>query len=496
MAKPKPPNQPYNYVPGTGGAGGTKKPPKQKPGVAPPALPPVAGYTGPKKKGDQRATYIAWAKKIGISGKVAGDIWYAANRYNSGLGQGFAYYWTAVIQLESGGHHMNKYGQLTDSGQAVGIGQIAKSWIGQHIPWEPQGVVWTNNADPHTGIANYGLNLRFSAYLLSDAVNLYGYDGAYLKGYNPNDPNKQKAWAAIQKNLKTLPTGVGPLSPSGGGGSANNPGGSPTGTSSDPWVIGVDSKGNVKLSNTTDPPKNTIQWDGAPMTRTQFLSLRRQLDNYYTTFTGGRASNKQILQYIQKGWSTFSLEVALSKAPGFKKSPIYKARQPYYTDAARDLLAPGEVLPDALIRTAILNKWDGGTLQAVLRSQKGYVASNEFKNNSASLMNVHSSIMGIPDAQAVNLLKDATLAGWTPDQYAAWLRSRPEYTSSPEYQTKTINFLQTLGLITGENAVLKKGSPTETNPNLSTGPAPPTDKRVPGPAGLTRPEDTVPTYGG
>jgi|SRR5581483_5391923 len=260
-----------------------------------------------------------------------------------------------------------------------------------------------------------------------------------------------------------------------------------------PWVVGVSRKGKLILSDATIAPANAVRYDGQPMTVSDWRSLTRQLESYFVSYTGRRPSNAVVLDYVRSGWSSYSLAVALSKSPHFESSPIYKKSAPQYLAAVQDLLPPGGGVSKELLREAIVNGWDPATLQAVVKKQPGYIESNEFKANTATLLNVHQSIMGIPDAKGLATLKQAAIAGWAPDQYAAFLRSRPEYSSSPEYQTKALSFLTGIGLLTGENPVLRKGVTPDTNPNPSVGPLP-TDPRLAPGGGLTRPEDTQATY--
>lgn len=459
------------------------------------SAPPPPAPTG---KGTSEQQYLKWAKTQGVNTKTAGDIWYWASQYNPGTGDGFAYYWTAVLKRESGASQLNKYGQVTSSGQAVGIGQIALSHIGSRIPWEPAGVSFTNDNNPRTGILSYGVNLRYSAYLLSQAVAQHGYDGAYVSGYNPTDPNRQAAWADIQKTLTTVPASVGPLSPSQGPGQDQGTGKGPTSYKTNPWVVGVTKAGKIVTApdDGINIPKNTVMYDGAPMHATDFKSLARSLDTYFRSFTGGRPNANIVLQYIQKGWSQYTLTVALSKTKAFPNSPIYKKYAPSYQEVGKDLLGPGQSVPTSLIKAGIINGWDSTTFAAVLRKQPGYVQSNEFKQSTATLSNVHQSIMGIPDANSQDMIQQAAAAGWKPDQYAAWLRSQPQYTSSPEYQTKTLSFLSALGLFTGATPVLKQGLPNPTNPNPADNTALPTDPRLTKALPEDRPEDTVATLNG
>jgi hypothetical protein len=217
------------------------------------------------------------------------------------------------------------------------------------------------------------------------------------------------------------------------------------------------------------------------------------LETYFVSYTGGRPSNKVLLNYVKLGWSPYSLTVSLAKSKQFTNSPIYKRSAPALQEAAKSVLGQGQKLDIGLLRSAIVNGWSGSELQAVLRTKPNYTSSNEFKQNTATLLNVHQSIMGTPDAGGMNTIQQAAAAGWDANQYAAWLRAQPQYVQSPEYQTKSLNFLSSIGLITGEQPVLKKGKETEPNPNPGMGKLP-TDKRLP--AGkLTNPEDTFATYG-
>lgn len=438
-------------------------------------------------KGTAWTKYATWAKKQGIDKLTAGDIWYWSHH----LPNVDPYLYTSVLVHESGGKQYNPDGSIRTSGQAVGIGQIAKSWVGQHIPWSKNPkAVFTLDNDPQTGILNYGVNLRFGATLWGSAVAKYGWQNAYTQGYNPNDPHNQDAWAAITKTYTTRPGGAAaapPNSPSSGPAdtsATSQYGTSTTPTFNDPFVAGVDRHG--KLVTTNDPNK-AKQYDGVPLSRSGFLTLRDQLSSHYISYTGKRPSLKQIDNFVTNGWNTYTLDNLLSKSANFKKSPIYKQYQANLSASVKDLLPAGTKVPDELLRQAVVNNWTADAVAQKIRQLPQYLKSNEFKGNVTTLMNVYQSIMGNPpqgSQQALTEVRDAALAGWTTDQFASFLRSHNGYSTGTEYQSKALGFLGALGLITGARPVLQQGtgmySAGPGGPGPDTTGKLPTDKRVKG----------------
>lgn len=468
---------------------GAQKPPaapKPKPKPKGPdfGAPPPVVQTG----GSKQSKFLTWAKKEGYDEKTAADVWYWAQKYGAPIGGGetYAYYWASVLKAESGGRHTDpKTGQLKDSGQAVGIGQIAYSWVGQKIPWRKDGKKFTDNSDPITGIKSYGVNLRFSASLLAGGdgmgggVATYGYDGAYLKSYNPKDPHRAKAWANIQQTMSSAPQEVQYAPSSGPGPTPAAPGDTSVAPFRDPYITGINKQGKF---TTTNDPNRAMLYNGAPVTRSAFLTIKSSLTSHYISYTGERPSNSQISTYITKNWNEYTLDVLLSKGSKFENSPIVKEFRPNLEARLRDVLPNGGKIPDELLRQAIVNHWDSDTLKDKLRHGKDYLKSNEFKGGVATLLNVHDTIMGTPDAKGMVTVKDAALAGWSADQYAAYLRSQPEYSRSPEYQSKAMTILDRLGLITGAQTVLAKG--IDPGPGFQHNPNPsgdlPVDPRIKG----------------
>src|SRR5262245_23576629 len=462
----------------------TKKPPKKKPkprpgdggfgGTTAPPLPPK-----PPKKKDQEHRFYDWAKKRGIGARVAKDVWFWGRKY-----QLDPYYWGAVLLAESGARHRVGGAIVTSpGGKAVGIGQIGVSHVGEHIPWfKNQKIVFTYDDNPVTGILNYAVNIRFSGFYLKQGVAKYGYgtpgsrSGAYVQYYNPADPNRFKAMDNIWQTLGSRPADIPALAPTGGSGITPPPRGAPVPqvpTFKNPYIAGVDK--NNKL-HTTNNPNQALQFNGSPLTRSQFLSTRDALTSWFVSYTGQRPSNRQVQTYILKGWNTYTLSVILSKGKNFKNSPIYKQFSNNYNAQLVTVLPPGQKVPLELVRQGAINHWDSTTLAVKLRKLPGYLASTEFKGNLATLMNTYSAIMGTPDANGLITIKDAALAGWSADQYASWLRSQPGYTRSPEYQTKALDFLGALGLIVGRRPVISSGGLVGPGP----GGRQPSTQRLPG----------------
>ncbi len=458
------------------------------PPVKQPVLPPVSGYTPPTKATGERGTFVQFIRAHPSLKGYAGTIWSAANTYGGITPTQLA----AVLLVESGGDKGAK-----SSKGALGIAQIhdnvANATNDAGVPFfRPNHTITTQDKQ------DTAFSIKYAAWRLSGYASTHGgsIDDIWKGGYNPGYAPGNAGYIGPNPISAVLPKGyVGTA-----GNTIDTTAGKSAATTAveqgikNPWVIGVSKDGKLKVAYASVAPKNAVSYDGTPMDVSSFLSLKRQLESYFVSYTGGRPDNKTVLTYVNKGWGPYSLTIALSKTPGFSKSPIWKSEAPAYQEAAKDLLPQGASVPADLIRSAILNQWTQGDFQAFLRSGQGYVQSTEFKNNSDTLLNVHQSIMGVPDASGMQAIQQAALAGWKPDQYAAWLRSQPEYTQSPEYQSKTLNFLSALGLITGHQTILTQGQSKDKPPVIDTG-ALPNDKRLP-PGKITAPEDTVPTFSG
>lgn len=392
----------------------------------------------------------------------------------------------SLVLNESGGdpNSVNK-----QSG-AIGYGQLLpSSFIGPHafhngtLPWN------STHKITLADLKNPAINLRLAAAYYGYLQNNYPAD-AYGR-YNAGPNASPKLTAQITQgfygkwtkpwNPSWVPSSQ-PTSPPGKTGTQVPGGTAPQAQDipfKDPYVAGINK--NNKFVTTLDPNK-ALQYDGAPLTRSSFLTLKTSLSSHYISYTGKRPTNHQIQNFLKAGWSTYTLDVLLSKSQAFKTSPIYKQYSANFSAALKDLLPKGANVPDELLRQAVINQWDATTVAARLRKTPQYLQSNEFKGNVASMLNIHQAVMGAPDSASMIGIRDAALAGWTADQYAAWLRSQPGYKTSPEFQTRALGFLGALGLITGSEPVLQPGMAT-TQPGViqpNTQGTLPSDPRVKG----------------
>jgi hypothetical protein len=254
------------------------------------------------------------------------------------------------------------------------------------------------------------------------------------------------------------------------------------------WAVkGKD--GAVKFVKAPEPPKNTITWHGQPVDQSGFLKAKQYYNDIYQGYVGKNAPDEAIAHILNTGLSDTGLMIRLSKSPSFKKGTIYQGRAAGLILRARQVFGDQWKPDDDLIRKAIVQSWDEATYVANLRARPEYLKGPEFKKDEAGLLNVYQSIMGRPDDGARVGIKEAVLGGWSADQYAAYLRGSDAYKYSPEYQTKALQFAESMGLFTGQLPTLKPGAaPKNPNPVLSA--PPPDSKRIAGAPSLT-PNDNL-----
>jgi hypothetical protein len=248
-----------------------------------------------------------------------------------------------------------------------------------------------------------------------------------------------------------------------------------------PWVVIKD--GKIKfVSNTKSPgkpPKGSLG-----IRRDDFLSARADLTEMFQAYIGRKPTNGEVAMILKKGWSEFQIKNWLSKRPNFTKGAVWRQSAPGLVGIARDILGDAwNSIPSSkrkdLLRRAIVEGWDQATFAEKLRQLPQYVKGNEFKTNVASLMGVYEQIYGIPQGDAIRTIEEAAYARWTPDQFGAWLRAQPGYTSSGEYLAKAMHVLDALGAIAGGLPALRPGTPAP-SPYPSAGPGPPDSKLIPG----------------
>ncbi len=399
--------------------------------IPPPPAPPPA-----KKKGNPYDNYIAahpglkpWAQQI----------------RNDAVAEGIdPLYFAALINLESGGHP----GAVSSAG-AIGLAQIEPgTGVGAYAPWLGRRLT---RAD----LDNPAINLRFGAYYFAQALKAHG--GNYAAAYNGADGIKGATYNPGYKGnpFAGLPAPSGGYSPIQKAQNAQEQAAAKQ-TLTDPWV--VIRNGKVRYVNSPTAPKGAVTSGGLPLTRSQFLDGWHQLNDVYEAYTGKTATAQQAAQALQRGTSVYHLQLTLSQTPAFRGSPVWKSRAPDYVAAWKSVYGNNSKPDVALIGKAIVQNLSGDGFHELLRERPDYVQSNEFKQGVTSMQSVYESIYGATDDNSTNAIKQATLAGWTPDQFAAYLRKLPEYSTSNEYHQKALTFLDALGLITGQVSTLQPGT--------------------------------------
>lgn len=420
---------------GAGAAGGSSRP------AAPPPPPPPKTSKKPPSTSAAYQTFLKQHPKVKPYSQLIAK-WASVYAVDP-------VYLAALILFESGGNP-----NARSSADALGLAQIhMPTWAGKQTPWgETITREWATN--PQNAV-------RFAAWYLSQGVKKHGsYDAAYRKGYNPGYTGPGP-FATVPKTY--APTGKG-LSPEESA-SVSVETSAARQALTDPWVV-VTKKG-LRYVKGPEPPKNALLYDSLPLTRSQFLNAKRQLEETWISYTGKRPSDMMVAGFLQRGWSQYTLIKKLTETPDFFKSPIWKSRSADYRAILEDTYGTVGVKDQKqLIRRAIVDNLSGSAFQQILRQRDDYITSNEFKQRTASLLGVHEQIMGTPDKDAMLAVKEAALGGWDLNQYAAWLRSTDAYRFSPEYQSKALSFADALGLITGQQAALKPGvqPPAQGNP--------------------------------
>jgi hypothetical protein len=379
----------------------------------------------------------------------AGQIWRWANYYGVD-----PVYYAALIQFESKGKHAG----VVSSAGAVGVAQIHRAtWIGQAVPWAP------GRSITEADLQNAAFNLRLGAWIFGRAYREYGsYEQAYAGGGPLAYNNKYRG----PSPFRTVPKDYVPI---GGGPSPQEAAERSVETAAaraaitDPWVT-IDQKGRVKLVYSLEPPKNVVRFggkNGPAITQSQFFAeWKNRLDPIFLSYTGKRATAKQAAGILARGVSEYELQIQLAKTPAFFNSPIWKHTAPGYKALFRKMFGEDAYNPKehrALISYAILHNLDGEGFATYLRQQPAYLKSNEFRQGVVGFTQVYANIYGTPDQNGLVTIQEAVRSGWSPEQFAGYLRQQPNYKFSSEYQARALNFLERLGLIFGTFPTLTPG---------------------------------------
>lgn len=228
-------------------------------------------------------------------------------------------------------------------------------------------------------------------------------------------------------------------------------------------------------------------------TKTGVDVRQSDLDRFYTQYQpmfqfyiGRDPSADELKDIIRRGVSNYQLAIDLTKDPRFFRSQAWKSQRLTYIGVWNDMHgATRQKAPRQLIRKAIVNNWSAGEFAEALRGREDYFESNEFNSSLASLQNVYAKVFGGPITDGVKTtLREAALARWSPDQFATWLRSRPEYGTSTEFKTKMNTFATEMGRAFGRHVQLPSNlAPPVTAPSFDL----PDSERVEGAPGAIAP---------
>jgi len=447
---------------------------------APPKTPTFTIAPSPAKgtKGSAWQQFVnKWAAKYPALKANAPDIQAAANEANID-----PIYFASVLLLESGASYTVK----DSSKGAIGIGQVMPLHVGGTVPWDSTKTVTLQD------LRSPGFNLRYSAYYLATQIGQLGYanayagapgttSGGYNHGYTGTGPqgfingwNKQY----VPQTTSTSPPGaVGVQAPGGTAPAAVDV--------KDPYVV-LTANGSVHFVNaTSEVPKNSLNYFGLPMTRSQFLQYENTLDNTYLAYTGKRATLAQVAQNVKNGWSTTQVQIQLANTAAFKNSPVWKQNAPSYTAAWQSIYGPNSKPDPKALAYAIVHNLDTTAFAETLRSRADYTSSQEFKQKAAALSSTYTSIFGVPDENGNTVVQQAAKNGYDANQFANYLRAQPQYTSSDEFKSSAMAWAKSMGLLNTVPAPAASALSTATTPApAAIVPQTPTPAATPSPQGV------------
>jgi len=427
-----------------------------------PPAPPKKGATG------ERGTFIAFIKAHPALAQFKDAIWSQATNYGGITPTELA----AVILTESGGNPNAK-----SKAGAKGLGQI---WDKTAAPTNAAGVPFFRPGNLNISDADKAdpvFAIKYAAWRLSGYISTHGgtIDQAWVGGYNPNYVAGRDGPAnPISRYLPKGYVGI-------GGTTIDTSAGKTVAKSVvtqnlkasqfDKWAV-LTAKGQIAFTSISDPanpPKNVLMYGGSPLTQSSYIQTWKQTyADTFQAYTGRQASGKQIAAILAQSPSIYTLSNQLATDPhsGFDKSPVWKQHAPGLVQYAKGILGQNWKPSGEIIRQAIAQNWDQATFYAHIKQLPAYEKGPEFQTNLAQNKSQAEAIYGKADPSGMALINHVTKQGWTPDEFASWLRSQPAYEQTPEHQSKQISFLTQLGLITGAVPTAYTGAPTKS----STGP--------------------------
>lgn len=254
------------------------------------------------------------------------------------------------------------------------------------------------------------------------------------------------------------------------------------GTGQGPISTGGRNPGKGTVARTVPRGGQPLTYFGQPLTLSDYDQLKQHVDGIYLAYAGRRATHREMQQVLANGTTDFQLQQNLAGQDSFTRSPVWKQTAPSYLAVARGIYgeqwSPTTPEEKQLLRNAVVNNIGGTAFADQIRRLPGYVGTQEFKAAASQFSNVYRSIYGQGNPNELSIVKEATLAGWSPEQFSNYLRSLPEYTASGEYLYKATALADALGLITGQQTTLKPG---QAPPNMAPKAPPiPNDPRIKG----------------
>jgi hypothetical protein len=463
-----------------GGGGGHKK----NKGGGPPPLK-ISGSTSTRKtSGTAERTVKRMLSRAPGLRQFEAQIFSAAKIYHLD-----PVYLTAVLMTED----MSGNPNAQNPSGALGLGQILDGTVGNYNP--RMNLVSLNGTEYHVGQAitramktSPQFAISYVAWRIKGGVIKYGWPGAYTKGYNPGGPNPDRfipknyvpdATSAAQGSVDTTALAG---ATRGIVASGNNP-------------FVTYNKKTGRIGQQIYLTKDVLMYDGVPVTKS--LLQRETQDKAgiggdYYNFTGRNPTPGIIAHIMATGKNLQEVENSwIQDTKYFKNSPAGKKYFAGYQDAWSQVMGKNQAVPWKLVQEAAASNLNETEFAARLRmdgfaGQKdnpawSYLNSNEFQSRVDAYTTSYEKIYGetLKDPGIQNLAKDAALAGWDPTQWETYLRSRPEYTGTAEYQGHAMGILGQLGMDFGSLFGLNAKGYIPNNPETGNNiPAPPTDKRV------------------
>lgn len=345
---------------------------------------------------------------------------------------------------------------FTGPNGGVGIGQINTAHVGQRTPW--------GHLITQADLINPAFNIQWSTWFYSQQYAVTdNYDQAYARYVN--NGGQAAAGASISPSLPKGYVPQGGLNPDQKAAASAAQSVATKNANrllTDPWVT-VDRNGHVQYVQSETPPKNVVKYGPTPLTASGFNSVWKQTyQDTFFAYTGREATGAEVRSILGDAPSVYTLATRLAGSKDFTQSPTYKAKAPGIAAYVKDQL--GRAPNAAKIGQILSENWDPATVDAWIKKQPGYMKGPSYQSAIASLTPVYEQIMGTADEHGQAYIHDAAMNGWTQDTLANALRHDPAYKYSPEYEAKSVNFLDAMGLFVGARPVLKMDQAADAQP--------------------------------